>query len=529
MLLHARVSRIVLKGLATVAAALLVPLPLCADWINLTGAETAPNIAEIIVADGAVAVAFELYPDDREYFLLENGFGLELRADGILLVPEITLQERRERKDRYSPFAGMVDPRTRRLIPGPPEDPEVIYLELRYPFEGHPKRLELRPPLSDSEVATATIGFLLYHKAAPVADFRYLSRPEFLTLDWNDPWYTSFDNPNLVRHHRWPQMTFLYIEPRSVRHESLVRVRDLMNWTQKAPDVNRALTPDEQKKLKTAAGEFFATRNPVTIDGQRVQRVDFRAEFLDITTRGLQVSEPGSPVDASGALLGISERYAVELLPNQVTMDWELFDERVNRVPTSVIDPAGPFPGFIEASTPRLEWTNFIRDWKDPALRPIAVENGSWFDMDTWRQAVFGIPADETAAGVVQAMLRRTAIAFLEWEPKRQAQALDKLVDDAMLTDLRPELERIFAIPTTGGGVASITAMGAVELERLDAAPNGEGFSALVNWQAEAKGQHWGHVDRRRIDFRALLDVTEIDGYWKLRGLTVLEAQTVGG
>jgi len=234
-------------------------------------------------------------------------------------------------------------------------------------------------------------------------------------------------------------------------------------------------------------------------------------------------------VDASGALLSISERYAVERLPDEVTMDWELFDERVGRVPTSVIDPAGPFPSFIEASNPRLEWTNFIRDWKDPALQAIAVEDESWLDTDTWWQVLFGVPTDETAAAVIQAMLRRIAIAFLEWEPTRQTRTLSILVDNMMLSELRPELERIYAIPTTGGGVASITALGAVALERLDKGPDGEGFSALVHWQAEINGQHWGHVDRRRIEFRALLDVAAIDGYWKLKGLTVLEAQTVGG
>ena len=61
-----------------------------------------------------------LYPDDREHFLSGNGFGLAIRADGTPLVPAITREERRERKNRYSPFAGLVDPRTRRLIPGPP-------------------------------------------------------------------------------------------------------------------------------------------------------------------------------------------------------------------------------------------------------------------------------------------------------------------------------------------------------------------------------------------------------------------------
>ena len=39
-----------------------------ADWINLSGAETAPNIAEITVFDDRVEVALEVYVGDLKTF-----------------------------------------------------------------------------------------------------------------------------------------------------------------------------------------------------------------------------------------------------------------------------------------------------------------------------------------------------------------------------------------------------------------------------------------------------------------------------
>jgi hypothetical protein len=49
--------------------ALLLTAPLGrADWINLTGSETAPNIAEIYVMDDHVRLVFEVYIDDLEKF-----------------------------------------------------------------------------------------------------------------------------------------------------------------------------------------------------------------------------------------------------------------------------------------------------------------------------------------------------------------------------------------------------------------------------------------------------------------------------
>ena len=506
-----------------VVGLLATPDDLPADWINLTGAETAANIAEIVVNDTGVDVALEVYPPDLDRFLGPDGIGLTVIADGTALEPRVQLQEERQRKDRYSPYAGMIDPRTRREVPGPPADKRVVYVELSYPFHGPPAELELVPPMNAAGVASATIGFLLYHTTVPVVDFRYLSRPETLTLDWRDPWFTTFENRNLVRHHRWPQMTFLYVEPREVRHESLVRVRDLMAWTEDSPDVQRRLSEREQERLKANAGEFFLDRNPVTIDGARARRSGYRAEFLSISPSGLRTVDPGVEIDAAAALIGVSESYRVKALPQSAAVEWQLFDERADKVPTNVVDLAGPYPGFIDPSSPVMTWENYLTDWREPTVEPLPTGNDSWFDTTAIRLAVFGIPEPDTARAVIGELFRRQAIAFLERDTARRRQVQALLIADDAPASLYGELERVFAVPTAGGGVAGVTALGNVEIEQLDKIADGPGFSALASWQAELKGQHWGHVDQRRVRFRTLVDVVETNGNWKLRQLTVLE------
>ncbi|UCH75036.1 MAG: hypothetical protein JSU82_04095, partial [Rhodospirillales bacterium] len=192
-----------------------------ADWINLTGAETAPNIAEITILDDRVRVALEVYIGDLAVFealvpddwLKANVAGRPSLAerlsrfsdetlqvvteDGTRLRADLKLVEARLRKDRVSPFAGMVNPMTRQRVPGPPEDKRVLYAELEYSFSGRPESLTIIPPRNAEGVAAVTIGFIAYHKAVPIIDFRYLSGPATVTLDWDDPWYTKFDNPNL--------------------------------------------------------------------------------------------------------------------------------------------------------------------------------------------------------------------------------------------------------------------------------------------------------------------------------------------
>ena len=271
-------------------AACLVLIPFTqsfADVLNLTGAETAPNIAEITVHDDRVNVRLEVYIGDLEYFvdlipddMLKDGgmdrppedermahFSTSVLTfrgpDGVPLPAELKLAEPRLRVDRKSPFAGKVNPSTGIRVPEAPADKRVLFAEIDYPFDGRPSSLTISPPTPASGNTVVSIGFIAYHKAVPVIDFRYLSTNATLRLDWNDPWYSRFDNRILKRHYKSALMSFLYIEPREVRHEVLIRVRDLQDWFQLALDGDTVIDPDEQAAIKKRARSFFEGRNPL--------------------------------------------------------------------------------------------------------------------------------------------------------------------------------------------------------------------------------------------------------------------------
>ena len=151
---------------------------------------------------------------------------------------------------RQSPYAGMINPITRRPVPEVPADKRVVYAELIYPFKGKPPRLTIIPPLDEKGRAIVTIGFIAYHKAVPIIDFRYLGAPAHLTLRWDDPWYSKFDNPNLKRHHKSALMSYLYVEPYEVRHEILTRVRDMERWMDLGLRGREYIEVDEWESLK---------------------------------------------------------------------------------------------------------------------------------------------------------------------------------------------------------------------------------------------------------------------------------------
>jgi hypothetical protein len=568
-----------------------------ADFMNLTGAETAPNIAEITVLDDRVRVALEVYIGDLATFeaLLPDEwlnkdstarpplserlqqFSAEtlqiITDEGTKLQAELTLAEPRLRKDRASAFAGMINPMTRQRVPGAPEDKRVLYAELEYPLSGRPESLTIIPPRDASGIPAVTIGFIAYHKAVPIIDFRYLSQPAIVTLDWEDPWYTRFDNPNLKRHHKSALMSFLYVEPREVRHEVLIRVRDLQEWTDLGLGEGATIDSADQARIKERALAFFATRNPLNIDGTPATPVPTRAEFLNISLTGLRLVEDDVPLDLSTAIMGVILSYPVKHLPQHVTVRWDLFSERVERIPATAIDPAGPFLGYIEVSDPTLEWRNYLRKYEEPQVSPVVLADGRsigipvlsvllvvfalgaatlaarpvFLSRPVWIAASgvsmvaavlflsvavidvanpFAGPPDEvTSARILSGVLANVNHAYLEKDPAALRQALAVVVSTEGLTDVEEELGRALAIKVAGGGIARVDAIENMVLKDITTLEGRPGFRSLAVWTAKASAGHWGHAHRRTIRFRALVELVDDDGAWKLAGITVVDAK----
>ena len=181
-------------------AAVGAPSRAQADWMNLTGAETAPNIAEITIEDDRVRLVLEVYIGDLETFhdLIPDDLLSDAAVDrpalaerlhrfsseafqfvtegGAVLPAELKLAEPRLRKDRFSPFAGMINPTTRQRVPEPPADKRVLYAEIDYPFAEPPKSLTIVPPLDDEGVALDVgVGYLRSPRRGRTASARRAS------------------------------------------------------------------------------------------------------------------------------------------------------------------------------------------------------------------------------------------------------------------------------------------------------------------------------------------------------------------
>jgi hypothetical protein len=383
--------------LLCVVTLLIIPSVAFADWINLSGAENARNIAEINVAKDHVRIQLEVFVEDLTIFkeLIPDDFfdqplpgrsGLEQRhklfAENIFQVVTdqgerlpvtFVLVEPRRRIERPSPFAGMISPYTRRPIPGPPADKRVVYAELIYPFKDRPKSLTFIPPLDERGFPKAPIGFLCSHQQVTVVDYRILSQESTLHLDWDDPWYSKFDKKQLRRKIGTGMRTFLYIEPYEVRNEILVRVKDMMTWLDFDLRGDETIEVDEFNRVREQIGRFFMERENVRIDGQRLKPILDRTAFVESSLQRSRFIETPEQVSLNSAMVGVIVTYLTDGIPQEVTTTWELFSKRVKKVTARMTDPAGPFPYDLTPDDNVLKWTNYLKTYTIPTVEKINV------------------------------------------------------------------------------------------------------------------------------------------------------------
>jgi hypothetical protein len=600
------------KALRISARGLLVVVFLCcwsnfcrADWINLSGAENSPTIAEIYVERDHVKVNLEIYIHDVPLFreLIPNRLlnetatrnrpsdGERMRSfstkkltitdeNGKKLLADSVVAEPRLRTTRPSPLAGMINPVTKMPVPGPPEDKRVLYVELIYPFGGiPPETLTFNPPMDENGIPNPAIGFVCYHEGVMVVDFRQLTANATLTLDWDDPWYSSFARKQLQRRLQPGVRTYLYIEPYEVRHEILVRVKDMMSWLEFDLQGNDYIEENEFDPVRRKIAAFFMERERLLIDGKRLKPILDRTAYVESSMLRSRFIEIPERVPLNTAMVGIIITYLTDGMPQEVEARWDLFSDRVQKVTASMIDPAGPFPYDLEPGDNVLKWTNYLNNYIIPTVENITVDEryrgrripfvslicllamvpvgyGVVRRIGARRpvilpilmliglvgMAVAAYPLGHTRVGgapratgmdekeraqLVLALLKNVYRAF---DFRDEEDVYDKLavsVSGDLLTNIYLQSRTSLEIEQAGGAQASVKQIDIIETSARESEKLSGALDVRAQWSATGTVGHWGHVHTRQNLYDAILTIAVEDGNWKINRLEVLEEKRV--
>jgi hypothetical protein len=570
---------------------IIFPLSATADWINLTGAQSAPTIAEIHVEKDYVRLVLEIYVNDMDKFIdlmpgewirqagvepppLEErirSFSREtvqiIADDKEVLQPELKLVEPRMRTDRPNPFAGARNPFTGQPIPGAPEDKRVLYAELVYPFTVRPERLTIIPPLDERGRATVSIGFIFYHGGVPVVDYRYLSEPSIVDLDWEDPWYSAFKNKQLKRTLQAGLRTFIYVEPYEVRHEILVRVKDISAWV----DLN--LRGDQYIEI-----QFLLEQEKILIDGKSYKPILDRIAFVESSMLRSRFIDQPERVPLNTAMIGVVITYLHEGMPQEVTAECTLFSDRIQQVPSSMVDPAGPFPYTLTPDDNVLKWTNFLKNYTIPTVDMVAVAErhqglaiplGSVACLLLLLPVAWGIRRRKKTARSIKPMLGLAAAlvaaalillplfqvsfgatrasriteddsraildsllknVYRAFDFRDEEDVYDKLaisVSGDLLEDIYLQHRKSMVVEQAGGAQAQVKE---IDIQKVTAEDSPEYDNALAfraQWTVLGTVGHWGHIHNRQNLYDAVLTLTPVDGSWKIIDLELLEAKRI--
>jgi hypothetical protein len=570
---------------------ILVPASLLrSDAIVITMAMRASTIAEIFVEQDSVAVELEVGLADLDAFrdLLPDELYERLGHEPQPLVervPRFFREGFTVRADDGAPIFGRVrsmqprrrivrDPITGEPLPVAEEDREpVVFMRIVYPLPGRPGTLTIAPPVNAVGATSANVGFVVYHHELPVNDFRYLGQPERLRLDWGDPWYSQFENRNLRRQFYAPISAFLYVEPYEVRKEIVARPRDFQNWVDLGLEGKAVITVEEQEEIKRRVAEFLAERNSVTIDGRPAEGQLDRIHFIFRNLRTSGVIDPPRELDPVSATLGIIFVYPTEGLPDEVTMEWELFAPRIERVPSSATDEAGGLPYILAPDDNVLHWQNFLQNPTDPGrlvdvlapperrsipltmLALAGVLGLLWLGFKYGVNALKGrLPprpalaaalvllllvavtgpraimagrvSDDDAEQIVSALLHNTYKAFDFREEGTIYDVLARSSAGDLLTDVYLETRRSLELQNQGGARVKVKE---VEVLSSDAQPLEDevGFITRLTWNVSGSVGHWGHIHTRTNQYEARFTVKSIDGAWKFTGLELLQEQRI--
>ncbi|MCK5870659.1 MAG: hypothetical protein KAG45_08475, partial [Methyloprofundus sp.] len=168
----------------------------------------------------------------------------------------------------------------------------IIETFLSFSDQIQPQSLKIIPDFDLIKKAGEQFIITVSHHGLPVIDHGVLTQAEVLDLNWQDPWYSHFLNPKLKRDHNDPVMAFLYLEPRQIKSEIVVRVKEMAGWTDLGLRDDKMIYPDEFALIKQKVSQFLLAQNKVSAGTNNLLSVLDRVDYIRMGAADIQAYEP---------------------------------------------------------------------------------------------------------------------------------------------------------------------------------------------------------------------------------------------
>jgi hypothetical protein len=327
-------------------------------------------------------------------------------------------------------------------------------------------------------------------------------------------------------------------------------------------------------------GEFFLKQDKVLIDGKQLRPILDRTAFVKYAMTGSTFLVQPEQLPINTAMVGVIITYLTKGIPQEVTNEWNLWSDRIQKVPADAIDPAGPFPSDVTPDENVLTWKNFLKTYQMPTVTQIELDK-SLTTMKIPLASVLcllalvpvalqirkrrknakpvglhiGLVVFFMAAGVLLYPLLKVAVAkpsvmapkmsdkdavtvldsllkniYRSFDFREEEDVYDRLatsVSGDLLSEIYLQNRKSLVVTQAGGARARVKEVEIldVDVEHLDDRPLGLLFRAT--WTAMGSVGHWGHIHIRKNQYKADITVEPVDGAWKITGLELLEEKRI--
>jgi hypothetical protein len=409
--------------------------------------------------------------------------------------------------------------------------------------------------------------------------------PHTIPFDWENPptaapksWRELRERKNAEAQQRLgiasysSTYSYIYITLNELRHEILVPLLTFEQWLPVARQDPDYLDVSEQHAARERIARFFIDRNPVVIDGHRVDPVLDRLQFFGLDISDFAQNAEERRVSVYQARLGVILSYPVAKPPQKVEMTWETFSENASLLKSRILIDEDPPLGYSFDKDRRVwEWERTLDQINDPVVAlptprrgfiylpnfftiGIVVAGLAWVwvslilrSQKSWIAAAMltavaavllplgtKVPkqsiAPDEAAQIVETLLPRVYGAFERNSEEAIYDALADSVDGELLESLYVSFRKNLEVKEQGGAIAHVKA---VVFDQLESNPSSAGddgypeFECSSGWRVTGTVEHWGHLHTRENSYEARLKIAGSNAGWKLVACDMRDAKLV--
>lgn len=472
------------------------------------------------------------------------------------------------------------------LLPGELMEHSLIY-RLKIPLGSPPEFLTFSQRLVDSSAGfPALVDFRVKQAGVEEEAVATLKPGQVRTVrfTWGE---SNSTRENAARREAWMQArrddtlgvsalntirSFLYITPREVRHELLVPfplVESFLTVDRAEPDF---LTHAEQQAAKPIIAKFFASKNPVSVDGVVREPASTRVEFFTLDDRNLAKAVPRRTVSAVNCRVGVISSYPTTRPPGTVQLVWDAFNRDAWRVDAFC---------FVGDEVLRPEFSAAKRQdtfsWTRPApppVKPVPLARVApappvlvpTLSLALGLVAVAGalvfrrrlpLAVGVAVVGVVLAVGLRSYATVEVTQPFASAPELTAEEADAIVRTLHANLYRAADAATDEEVAEALAASADARLARslllqlveymrfgedeeatlaihdvairsgrriADRKERG-GCDYLLSWDVTSRLEHWGHIHDRRYRYEAVLAIEPRQDRWAITDIDLRDVR----